>query len=67
MDHCLAPYLAHQFRQRLGVGDVELVEDLARHIVPIALGEVVDYRDLVPLLQEQAHGMRADVAGPACN
>ena len=65
MDHRLAAHLAHHLRQRLGIGDIELIEYLARHIVPVALRQIVDHRDFVPLLQQQPHGMRADIAGAA--
>ena len=67
MNHRLAAHLAHQLRERLGVADIQFVEYLAGHVVPITLEEIVDHRDLVPLLQEEAHGMRADIAGPASN
>ena len=35
--------------------------------MPIALGEIVDHRDIVALFEQQAHGVRADVAGAAGN
>jgi len=37
------------------------------HVVPIALGEIVNHRDVVPLLEQQAHGVGADVSGAARN
>jgi hypothetical protein len=35
--------------------------------MPVPLGKIVNYRDVVPLLEQQAHGVRADVSGAARN
>jgi hypothetical protein len=35
--------------------------------VPVPLGKIVNHRDVVPLLEQQAHGVRADVSGAARN
>jgi hypothetical protein len=35
--------------------------------VPVPFGKIVNHRDIVPLLEQQAHGVRAYVSGAARN
>ena len=41
------------------------MQPAGRHVVAISLGEVVDHSDVVALLEEEADGVGADVAGSA--
>ena len=51
--------------ERGGIQDIQLSETAGGNVVAIAFGEVVDHRDIVALVEQQAHGVRADVAGAA--
>ncbi len=67
MDDSLRPLFAHELGQGAGIGEIQHIEAAGGHVVPVPLGEIVDHRDIVPLLEQQAHGVRADVSGAARN
>ena len=62
--HC---FCLHQADERGGVGEIELVQPVGGHVVTIAFGEVVHHGDVVALLEQQADGVGADIAGSAGN
>ena len=62
--HC---FCLHQAGERGGIGEIQFVQPVGGHVVAIAFGEVVDDGDVVALLEQQADGMGADVAGSAGN
>jgi hypothetical protein len=67
VDHSLRPLFPHDLGQRFGIGKIQHVEPAGGHVVPIPLREIVNHRDVVPLLEQQAHGVCADVSGAARN
>ena len=67
MDDGVALFLLQQAGERAGIGEIQLVQPVGWHVVAVAFGEVVDDGDVVALLEQQADGVGADVAGPAGN
>ena len=63
----VALLLLHQADQRGRIGEIELMQPAGRHVVTIAFGEVVHNGDVVALLEQQADGVGADIAGSAGN
>ena len=65
VDHRFGAELLHQLGERGGLQQVDLEQPSRRHVVLIALGQVIDYRDVIALVEEQADGVRADIARSA--
>jgi hypothetical protein len=59
--------MPHEAGEGGGIGDIELEQAAGGNVMAVAFGEVVDHDDIVALFEQQAHGMRADVAGAAGN
>ena len=75
MDHCLEFVFRHQLAQCAAVANVDLGETglaagNARNAVEhrrLAVAEIVDDEDFMARGHELDHGMRAEIAGAACN
>ena len=67
VDDGVALFLLQEAGERAGVGEIQFVQPLGGHVVAVAFGEVVDDGDVVALLEQQADGVGADVAGSAGN
>ena len=63
VDHGFGLVLAHQFGERVRLAQVQLEKSPGRDVVLFPLREVVNYSNVVALIEEQTHSMRANVSG----
>ena len=67
MDGGVKAPLAHEIGQSAAVREVQLVQSVRGDVVTVSFREIVHHRNVVALLEQQAHRVGADVTSPAGN
>ena len=63
----VAGLLAQRSFDRRRVPERDLAQTARLHVMPVAIGKIIDHDDVVALLQQQQNGMAADISGPAAD